>query len=739
LSEKLKWQPAEHTPEHRENEPTQEEFFSHDDVISEVASLVRESTQNSLDERLDASMPVRMIFTIGEQSTSVNKEYFSDLVPHIDAVPEIQTPDLTKKAKFLVIEDFNTLGLEGGISAVARTDAHLEKIERDENASKESFYYFQWKSGGSNKRAGSKGSWGVGKIVYPRASAAKSYLVYSVRRSFKDADAGPELLFGLSILNYRFVDGKRFVPDSPWMIRNPEKFNHPIPSEDQEEIGKFISDWKLSRTEKQTGTSIVVPFCNEEITSEKLIQSICRDYFINILSGVLECEVKNIDGSTIVLTKSTLINVIKTLDEEMTTRASKSGTELVKLCEMFEKYLLGESDHFEINYAENSPNNWNSVTSLADSTREDMERALEGGQILEVKIKTLVPETIDPRKGKIPAATDTFRILMQKTNSGSSSTVFCREGILIPDANNNSKLQDITTLVLIGDVAGVVSIENSLASLLKWSEGPSHETWSSGATKFGQRYKPKKAGEDVIRWVKNASSRVLELILDEDEVSDDKSLSDYVPDDDNGLGNDTTDTNLPKVSLSVVRGATAKVGPKLVWQSKNFSQVEFELYQLLPASVMLHSGTSDNTYDLVSLNPSENYQYQVCVSDGSQKVLSNKVTIKPQIPTNEKVKVSKSSTGFQISPIDLKRIAIGELIEVRGAYPSRNDTSVAAWSENDFILSNQIEPSTLRGLKTIPTGKEKMLFEILDSDFEAVWHGFDPLRDLVVQARIVEA
>ncbi len=220
LISKLDWQTLKHPEGYREVDPTQEEFFSHADIVSEVASLVRESIQNSLDERLDESLPVRMVFTLGEQNEQNNTHYFSSLLPHINAVREIEAPILSKSARFLAIEDFNTLGLEGGVSAIARTDEYLEKIEREDGSFKESFYFFEWKSGGSNKKSGSKGSWGVGKIVYPRASDAKSYLVYSVRRPYANADAGTELLFGHSILNYRWLDNVRYVPDSPWMVRD---------------------------------------------------------------------------------------------------------------------------------------------------------------------------------------------------------------------------------------------------------------------------------------------------------------------------------------------------------------------------------------------------------------------------------------------------------------------------------------------------------------------------------------
>jgi hypothetical protein len=404
---------------------------------------------------------------------------------------------------------------------------------------------------------------------------------------------------------------------------------------------------------------------------------------------------------------------------------------------MFEKTLNGSATKFELNFAPTDPNNWNAMTDLEGSVREEMEKALESSQILDVQVNTLVPESHAPRKGKITQSIDSFRVLLQKTNGGNSSTVYCREGILIPDANNNSKLQDIISLVLVGDVAGKTSIENSLANLLKWSEGPSHETWSSGATKFGQRYKPRKAGEDVIRWVKNSAARIIDLIQDEEEVSDDKSLSDYAPDDDEGSGTDMVDPSTPEVVLSLIKGSLAAPFAKLIWATKNFVQSEYELIQHLPTSSILKKGTSETEFVLSALDPVESYEFQIKVSDGSDSVLSNKVRISPSASNSETIRVEKSHSGFRINPINRKKVSVGEIIEVRGAYPTRNDSSVGSWSESDFILSKQLDVKNLRGLKVVPTSSEKMQFEIVDVDFEAIWEGFDPLRDLTILARVV--
>ena len=108
-----KWQFEQPARAQRQNEQTQEEFFSNADVVSEVSGLVREAIQNSLDEVLDPSKPTRMVFTVGRQVPSVTKRYFEDLYPHIEksGIPDL--PNYEESSKYLVIEDFNTRGLEG--------------------------------------------------------------------------------------------------------------------------------------------------------------------------------------------------------------------------------------------------------------------------------------------------------------------------------------------------------------------------------------------------------------------------------------------------------------------------------------------------------------------------------------------------------------------------------------------------------------------------------------------------
>ncbi len=733
----------EHPRGYKETDPTQEEFFSNADVVKEVSSLVRESIQNSLDERLDLKKPVEMVFTLGAQSAKKNHQYFDALLPHVEQIPELEVPSLDDPASFLVIEDFNTRGLEGSVNSEAPTNETLEKVERESSLSaksfKESYFFFQWKSGKSNKGDGNKGSWGVGKVVFPRASAIKAYLVYSVRRSNPQADSAENILFGSAIYNYRHVKGVRYDPDCHWMVKS-KSFKCPVPSTDKQSRSEFIKDWNLARTKEETGTSIVIPYCEPSITISKLVQSIIRDYFVNILSGVLVCTVRDSD-SVIVINSKTIISEIADLDSDMTTRASKTEQEIRDLCHMYLDKLQEKSVAFEITHEQDFENQWNLV-EFDDATRAEMEAAWEDYRTLEIIVPVSVPDMLNSKRQVVAETIDEFVVLLKRSAGESSTTLFCREGILIPNANNYSKLQETISLVLVGDVSGAKSSINTIANLLKWSEGPSHESWSSQGTKFKGKYKPIRNGERAIVWVKNSASSLMELIRAVNEEVDLRSLSDYAPDDEGTKTPIGVSEDEPYVRLFLKQRNGDGRLVTLAWKCRNLSQNSFSLYRISPTEHLVVKGLKETFSEVVLSDSQVSEKYYIEISDGTRVIRSNILTLDPVSSTSEIFLIrdrfaNSRVAGFEISPVDQNLVPIGAVLEVRAGYESRQGNAISKWSAEDFILKNMMVNSFLHGLQILESGDERMLFEIQSSNFSVAWEGFDSLRNVEVNASIV--
>ena len=721
-----KWQFEQPARAQRQNEQTQEEFFSNADVVSEVSGLVREAIQNSLDEVLDPSKPTRMVFTVGRQLPTVTERYFEDLYPHIkkSGIPDL--PNFEESSKYLVIEDFNTRGLEGPTTSFAPPEETEGSSEPKINYS---FWFFEWSSGKSNKPAGSRGSWGVGKIVFPRASRIKSYLVLSTRRPESAPDDDTSILFGHCILKYRMLEGIRYVPDCQWMISDSEGL--PIPSSDTSVQEAFTVDWKLSRTVNELGTSIVIPFCRETLTAEKLIQSIIRDYFVSILSGLLELEVRDEDGTITSIARDSLVELIEETVEENGPRGAKTKEELKALCQMYLSHLNNETVEITIPLNDGTPNDW-TLIELTESEAERVSVAYSNGKIIKLNIETKVPKFREPAK---ESCVDTFTVLVQKTQDIRSSTVYCREGILIPAANPSSQFLNCVSMVIIGDMTSSGNFDNSLATLLKNAEGPSHENWSPNASKFKGRYTPVELAERTVRWVKQSVDKCLKLIQGQDEEEDDTSLSTFFPieKDDDG-----PEPGVARVVLRGQRDQRDVTKGLLSWRAEGFTPTAYVLKQLTPLVAEIEDGTSESGTAKVGVPSLETtYSFQMTMSDGVREILSNVVVFAPdrdpRLP-RARVEVRKAENGFAIVPSDGEPVAAGYTFTVTVAYRSGRSKAMK-WDQEDFFLDEMFTKSATRGLRVLEARDNSVRFTVTDTDLYAEWIGFDILRDLIIDIR----
>jgi len=98
-----------------EKELTQQDQFNNDEVVLAEA-LVRETIQNSTDAGISDTVPVRVRFALAHPDSTESQQFFSSLLDgltsHLEACG-IAVP--TGPQKFLIIEDFETTGLEGAI------------------------------------------------------------------------------------------------------------------------------------------------------------------------------------------------------------------------------------------------------------------------------------------------------------------------------------------------------------------------------------------------------------------------------------------------------------------------------------------------------------------------------------------------------------------------------------------------------------------------------------------------
>ena len=299
------------------------DLFTDTDIFDSHSKLVRESVQNSIDARL--SPPSRMRFFIGHANAEIGKKYFQEQIPRFKKCLR-ELPDFNKSFKYIVIEDFNTTGLLGSI------DHNLS----EEDPKLNSYFYFTWATGTTNKGGKNLGKNGVGKVVYQITSNINSCLVFSSRNDSKVLDEPKNLL------EVSDAQGSTYLPSS-----------------DGSEIAQFKEDFAVNRALDESGTSIVIPYVDEDFSAPRIAQCVAQDYFIAILDGRVEITIADDSGYETLLNKLTVIELIRNFDSNLDSKSSKSKKELLRLCEMHLSRSGKTTVVFELNVEKNERNSWN--------------------------------------------------------------------------------------------------------------------------------------------------------------------------------------------------------------------------------------------------------------------------------------------------------------------------------------------------------------------------------------------
>ncbi len=239
---KVKWEFEQYGEKSVERDSSSDKFFKES---TESDSLIREFIQNSLDARAN-NKPVKVIIRKRTLGQNFFHSFLSSLKPHLKAVG-VSVPD--GKINVIVLEDFNTKGLEG-------------KNQQD-------FFY---KDNITSKTEGG-GSHGIGKAVFHSSSSIKSFFGYSVFENNKSVCVGRSVLKSHR-LNNSF---DTFRPDGRLEINTKEHTN-------------FITELFM-RKQNEKGLSVAIPYCDIELNDIK--NSCLRQFYKPIMNKELEVIVND--------------------------------------------------------------------------------------------------------------------------------------------------------------------------------------------------------------------------------------------------------------------------------------------------------------------------------------------------------------------------------------------------------------------------------------------------------------
>jgi hypothetical protein len=486
----------------RERNPVQDEFFNAPDTLTDVSSLVREAVQNSLDARLDDAEPVKVIFTLGQKkSNSGHTSYFSGLQGHLDEVfGSEKAVDLSSSMNYLLVEDFNTTGLTG--------DSRQTNVPINKKASDSSYTYFVHVEGEGSKGDGKRGKWGVGKIVFPRLSAAKTFFAFTVRREEDAPDGRQKICIGQSILKFHYFNNERVQPDG-WFGSPLGDIFEPLGDEETDNFAKF---WNLART-GEPGLSILIPYVDESVTQDEIRDAIIRQYFVAILEGTLICEIRAA-GSSTVLDKSGMVSEAPKIEMIKAAALDRTADEMKSAIDLVAKSAAPNISEFQVSI----PDSLNSISefSLSPEQIQQLANHLKSGNPLKISVSISAPDTASAKK---PLLSDTFTVLIQEAENLRSAPIYSRQGIIVP-GTNNTKISGFVTVVLVGS--------GPLANVLGLSEGPAHEKWSDQTKKFREAFGTNTKAKRLIPIVRNLPQKLVSLAVSQSGSLDERALDKWM-------------------------------------------------------------------------------------------------------------------------------------------------------------------------------------------------------------------
>jgi hypothetical protein len=160
------------------------------------------------------------------------------------------------------------------------------------------------------------------------------------------------------------------------------------------------------------------------------------------------------------------------------------------------------------------------------------------------------------------------------------------------------------------------------------------------------------------------------------------------------------------------------------------------LIQTYPDSQSIDVDAIKNSLTLKLKNPDLAHEFFLRGKDDQRTIDSNRVTIKPKTPPLARVEILQKDSGFCVSNSIKNQLRAGAIIEIRVAYDQRDGNPLRSWGSEDFVLGQMLNKRKTRGLDIKCLDNSATLIVKTES-FNVEFNGFDDLRDLLIDARLI--
>jgi hypothetical protein len=462
-------------------DPITGEFFADGSIDNPATALVREALQNALDAGKSAGQSggvVRVRIGLFRHShalpAAAANHWFNTLRPHLTVAGNglRDAPKIYEPCDFLVIEDFGTSGLTG--------DTESDSADGARN----NFVDFMRSDGRTRKEAGDRGSWGVGKNVFPRSSRINAFIAYTVRR-----DDDRRLVMGKSILKIRRVGGEQYQPacylGAAWDPREV-----PRPTEDAEVEERLRRDFYLSRRD-EPGLSVILPWPDPDIGFKELFRAVATEYYYAILAGGLQVTLVD-NAAEYVLTADSITGMVAERWPDQAPSVELAAWSLQE----HEPFVL-------LPPPANGPQKWDS-----DLVPPDVRAAIGAALLQQERVTVRVPLHVQAAAGS--AVPTLFHIFLEQHDRDRTlSPSFFREQLCISGVKRAVGFPRVRALVVIED--------EPLAELLRAAEPPNHTDWDIKTANFKNVYRH---GNHVVTFVKTAVKQLMGFVRAGDDEPD---------------------------------------------------------------------------------------------------------------------------------------------------------------------------------------------------------------------------
>jgi len=444
-----------------ERNPRETEFFR---ISSPGEAGVREFIQNSLDARRNQN-PVKIKISLNSiHGENINNFLDNELKDHLSACSLIDGGKYPEDISYIVLEDFNTTGLDGPYNP---------------DAGDGNFYNFWWREGISEKRGQRAGRWGLGKITYHILSRIRTFWGLTIRED------GKALLMGKALLKTHTLNGMRY---HYFGYFSRDDF---MPVEDNSILAQFKKNFGVSRSDNETGLSVVIPLPVDEISFESIMRGVIQHYYYPILEGTLKVEVQdNVNNRREELNKENLIVKASGIDWSGT---EWEGIDIRKILEFIRDSLNSQLIGLQIQESANLQITRESFREQIDTIKENFLR--------EDTLRFKVPVIITKNDGT-ESASSVEVLLKRFPEFRKPFEAYIRSGILISEVK------------MLGNrpVAGLLIADDpAVCEFLGDCETPAHTNWNERTEGFAEKYEN---AVRILRFIKKSMLQIVS-ILDE--------------------------------------------------------------------------------------------------------------------------------------------------------------------------------------------------------------------------------